>query len=57
MYFSSDGGQTVYHATIISDVTNNDIKFCAHTTGRKDKKLSEVLGNETVVIVRLNDRI
>ena len=57
MYFSRDGGKTAYHATIISDVTNDDIKFCAHTKGRKDKELSLVLGDETVVIVMLNDKI
>lgn len=57
MYFSRDDGKTAYHVTIISDVTNDDIKFCAHITGRRDKKLSEVLGDETVMIVRLNDKI
>ena len=57
MYFSRDGGKTAYHATIISSVTNNDIKYCAHTDGRKDQKLSEKIGNESVIIVRLNDYI
>ena len=57
MYFSRDGGKTAYHATIISSVTNDDIKYCDHTDGRKDQKLSEKIGNETVIIVRLNDCI
>lgn len=57
MYFSRDGGKTAYHATIISDVTKDDIKFCAHTMGRRDKELSLVLGDETVVIVMLNDKV
>jgi len=57
MYFSRDGGKTAYHTTIISSVMNDDIKYCAHTRGRKDKKLSEAIGNESVIIVRLNDCI
>ncbi len=57
MYFSRDGGKTAYHATIISSVTKDDIKYCAHTVGREDQKLSEAIGNESVIIVRLNDYI
>ncbi len=57
MYFSRDGGKTAYHATIISSVMNDDIEYCAHTSGRKDKKLSETIGNESVIIVRLNEYI
>ena len=57
MYFSRDGGQTAYHATIISNVYDDEIEYCAHTKGRRDQKLSESIKDETVIIVRINDKI
>ena len=57
MCFSKDGGKTAHHATIISSVTNDDIRYCTHIRGRKDEKLSGVIGDESVIIVRLNDYI
>ncbi len=56
LYWSNDG-ETVHHASMISTVTNNDIKYTAHSDPYYDESLNEKIGSETVFIVRMNDYI
>jgi len=57
LYWSSDSGETVHHATMISSVTEDDILYTGNTSSRFDASLSKALKNETVLIVRINDFI
>lgn len=55
LYWSNNNGETVHHATIISNVSENDILFAGHTRSAFDKSLFENLGDEMVIIVKLRD--
>ena len=55
MFFAHRATGEVYHSTIISDVTNNEIKYAAHTSERDYEPLSKHLKNDFVVIVRIKD--
>ena len=51
---SKDGGKTVHHATIISEVGNGEIKYAGHTGFATTEDLSEKMKEkpyETMVIV------
>jgi RHS repeat-associated protein len=55
MFFAHRDTGEVYHATIISQVTEDEIKYAAHTSNRKYEKLSDHLDSDFVVIVRIRD--
>ena len=55
LFWSEDGGESYYHATVISKGTANEIRFTGHTSPRFDQKLSEALEEDEVAIVVLND--
>ena len=57
LYWSSDSGESVHHATMISRINNDDILFTGNTSSQFDASLKEKLQNETVLIVRINDVI
>ena len=59
MYWSKDGGKTLYHATIISDIEDGKIKYAGHTNPAKRTDLYDRMNEngETVVIVLMNDYI
>ena len=57
LYWSSDSGKSVHHATMISSVTEEDILYTGNTSSRFDASLSKALKSETVLIVRINDFI
>ena len=53
LYFCDENGQPT-HATIITDVTETDIYYNAHSNQRNHQSLAEVIENP-VVIIRMND--
>ena len=60
LYWSRDGGKTVHHATIISEVGNGEIRYAGHTDFATTEDLSEKMKEkpyETMVIVLMNDYI
>jgi hypothetical protein len=57
LYWSNDGGNTMYHATIISRVTDTGIYYAGNTSSRFDHPLMDSIGNGTVYIVRLKDEL
>ena len=50
LYFCNDGEDPT-HATIITDVEKNDIRFCGHSSARNHYKLSEARKGYTQVII------
>jgi RHS repeat-associated core domain len=60
LYWSKDGGQTAYHATIISSVIADDILYAGHTSDVFDKSLREhkdFLSSHVVFVVKLKNRM
>ena len=55
LYWSRDGGNSMFHATIISMVTGDGIYYAGNTSSRFDHPLIDAIGNQTVYIIRLND--
>ena len=55
LYFSSAPDKLPYHATIITDVNNDEIYYSGHTKSRFDYPLSASIGDETVFIIRIFD--
>jgi RHS repeat-associated protein len=55
LYWSSDGGNSMHHATIISSVSSTDIFYSGNTSSRFDHSLRGAIGSGTVYIVRLRD--
>lgn len=55
MFFAHKDSGEVYHSTIISKVTKNEIKYAAHTSERDYEPLSKHLKDDFVVIVRIRD--
>ena len=56
MFFANKENRIVHHATIITDVDENEIYYSAHTGPRKDEKLSDGhLDYEMVFIIRIRD--
>ena len=55
MFFAHRDTGEVYHSTIISEVTSNEIKYAAHTSERDYEPLSKHLKDDFVVIVRIRD--
>lgn len=57
LYFCN-GGENPTHATIITSIEDNDIRFCGHSKPRLNYKLSEAIDSyEQVIIVCLSGRI
>lgn len=59
LYWSEDGGNSAYHATIINKVSQTDILFAGHTSSAYDKKLSTTMkdNGKSVMIIRMKDYI
>ncbi len=58
LYWNNSGKDNkVHHATMISDVTKDDIKYTGNTATRFNNSLSKNIENETVYIVRIRDYI
>ena len=55
MFFAHRDTGEVYHSTIISEVTSNEIKYAAHTSERDYEPLSKHLKDDFVVIIRIRD--
>lgn len=55
MFFAHRNTGEVYHATIISEVTDSEIKYAAHTENRAYEPLSGHLEDDFVVIIRIRD--
>ena len=55
MFFAHRDTGEIYHSTIISKVTNNEIKYAAHTSSRDYEPLSEHLNDDYVIIIRIRD--
>ena len=55
MFFAHKDTGKVYHATIISNITDDEIEYAAHTDPRNYEPLSEHLKKDFVVIVRIRD--
>ena len=55
MFFVHKETGEVYHSTIISLVTDDEIKYAAHTQNRNYEKLSSKLDQDMVVIVKIRD--
>ena len=55
LYWSKDGGETIYHATIITLVDNDRIGFSGHTRNRKNEDLKVMMdkNNETVIVIKM----
>lgn len=59
MYFTSngEGGDGTHHASIISAVNSQEIKYAAHTSEKFDEPLANgYLDNEDVCIIRMNEQ-
>ena len=59
MYFTpnGEGGDGTHHASIISTVNSQEIKYAAHTDEKFDELLSDKqLKEEEVCIIRLHDQ-
>lgn len=58
LYWGTSRGR-IYHATIISDVTDTDILYAGNTDSRFDESLIGKLEGDdiTVHIIRLNDEL
>lgn len=54
-----DGGKTLYHATMISDIEDGKIKYAGHSKPASRSDLYDKMNEngETVVIVLMNDYI
>ena len=57
LYWSTDGGLTYTHATIISDILDDDVLYTGHTNNRLDASLKDALSRYQVAIVHLNDYV
>lgn len=59
MYFTSngEGGDGTHHASIISAVNSQEIKYAAHTFDNLDTLLEESkLKDDDVCIIRINEQ-
>ena len=55
LYFVKKNG-AVHHATIITDIEDNVLKYSAHTEARRDEKVTEgLLQKETIYVIRLKE--
>ena len=58
LYWNNSGKDNkVHHATMISNVTKDDIKYTGNTATRFNSSLAENMGDETIYIVRIRDYI
>ena len=55
MFFAHKDTGEIYHSTIISQVTDDEIKYAAHTSERDYEPLSKHLDDNFVLIVRIRD--
>ncbi len=55
LYFMGKEAGNPYHAAIISKIENGEIYYAAHTKSRRKQPLSESIGNEKVLILRIKD--
>jgi len=55
LYFAYRNNRIVYHATIITKVSDDEIYYNAHTSARDEEPLSNKLESNMVFIVRIRD--
>jgi hypothetical protein len=55
LYFMGKEAENPHHAAIISKIENGEIYYAAHTKSRREQPLSESIGNEKVLIIRIKD--
>lgn len=55
MYFVSDG--KLHHATIVSEMTDNMIRYAGNTAPRHVQDLDQTLGSESVYIIRMKNSV
>ena len=57
VYFSDDGGQSMFHAAIVSSVSATEIYLAGNTNDWLDEALSPRIRDRTIYIVRLRDEV
>jgi hypothetical protein len=55
IYFVRQGATSTHHAAVITKIENGDIFYTQNTPNRIDRRLSEGIGNQSVLIIRMKD--